>query len=453
MVNNNNYDVIARDLAFEIHLGGDRFDAEDLHEVLRGIPQKDLDTFRSRVLYHAKDFVPDEPRFHAFAERMVDSWLSGVETAEMLGRKVRESWFRPETLHEDRGKNFLMDDCSVRRCEKATAESAWGPKVREHVLKEMTDREVVEYNADWLLSTYGKERDGVKEYDFISPCFVPEGRVCSMTKDGDGFTLRLDSDALGSVSMSLKDFYSDWPAMAFGAMAYEVDERVYRDVQEASIRRQDVSDFKAKAGELIDKEGVRVASDFLYDEVELVSNGKGRIVVRRDVDDLSDRHRFYIFTESPSGVRAVTSVSEDVDAGLLSRVSALMDERLAALDPVESMESGMLVSDDRVYFSDGPVVSVPLFEDEAALPSRMKVRSIYTGDDGGLMVDGLLVGMEGKGVQVFSLSSMSDKSVKAVREASDSALALFEKREPAVQLGRKADGPVVKVRKSKELTL
>ena len=72
MVNNNNYDVIVRDLAFEIHLGGDRFDAEDLHEVLRGIPQTDLDTFRSRVLYHAKDFVPDEPRFHAFAERQVD---------------------------------------------------------------------------------------------------------------------------------------------------------------------------------------------------------------------------------------------------------------------------------------------------------------------------------------------------------------------------------------------
>lgn len=452
MVNNNNYDVIARDLAFEIHLGGDRFDAEDLHEVLRGIPQKDLDTFRSRVLYHAKDFVPDEPRFHAFAERQVDSWLSGVETAEMLGRKVRESWFRPGTLHKDRGKNFLMDDGSVRRCEKATAESAWGPKVREHVLKEMTDRDVVEYNADWLLSTYGKERDGVKEYDFISPCFVPEGRVCSMTKDGDGITLRIDSDALGSVSMSLKDFYSDWPAMAFGALAYEVDERVYRDVQEASIRRQDVSDFKAKAGELIDKEGVRVASDFLYDEVELASSAKGRIVVRRDVDDLSDHHQFYVFVETPEG-RTTTRVSEDVDAGLLSRVSSLMDERLAALAPVETMESGMVVSDDRVYFSDGPVVSVPLFEDEAALPSRMKVRSVYSDNDGDVIVDGLLVGMEEKGIQAFWLSSLPDKSVKAVREASDRALALFEKHEPAAQLGKKADGPAVKARKSKEITL
>lgn len=452
MVNNNNYDVIARDLAFEIHLGGDRFDAEDLHEVLRGIPQKDLDTFRSRVLYHAKDFVPDEPRFHAFAERQVDSWLSGVETAEMLGRKVRESWFRSETLHEDRGKNFLMDDGSVRRCEKATAESAWGPKVREHVLKEMTDREVVEYNADWLLSTYGKERDGVKEYDFISPCFVPEGRVRSMTKDGDGVTLRIDSDALGSVSMSLKDFYSDWPAMAFGAMAYEVDERVYRDVQEASIRRQDVSDFKAKAGELIDKEGVRVASDFLYDEVELASSAKGRIVVRRDVDDLSDHHQFFVFVETPEG-RTTTRVSEDVDAGLLSRVSSLMDERLAALAPVETMESGMVVSDDRVYFSDGPVVSVPLFEDEAALPSRMKVRSVYSDNEGDVIVDGLLVGMEEKGIQAFWLSSLPDKSVKAVREASDRALALFEKHEPAAQLGKKAGGPAVKTRKSKEVTL
>lgn len=452
MVNNNNYDVIARDLAFEIHLGGDRFDAEDLHEVLRGIPQKDLDTFRSRVLYHAKDFVPDEPRFHAFAERQVDSWLSGVETAEMLGRKVRGSWFRPEDFHEDRGKNFLMDDGSVRRCEKATAESAWGPKVREHVLREMTDREVVEYNADWLLSTYGKERDGVKEYDFISPCFVPEGRVCSMTKDGDGVTLRIESDALGSVSMSLKDFYSDWPAMAAGALAYEIDERIYRDVQEASIRRQDVSDFKVKAGELIDKEGVRVASDFLYDEVELASSAKGRIVVRRDVDDSSDHHQFYVFVETPEG-RTMTRVSEDVDAGLLSRVSALMDERLAALVPVESMESGMVVSDDRVYFSDGPVVSVPLFEDEAALPSRMKVRSIYSDAEGDVIVDGLLVGMEEKGIQAFWLSSLPDKSVKAVREASDRALALFEKHEPAAQLGKKADGPAVKTRKSKEITL
>ena len=449
MLNNNNYDAIARDLAFEIHLGGDRFDAEDLHEVLRGIPQKDLDVFRSRVLYHAKDFVPDEPRFHAFAERQVDSWLSGAETAEMLGRKVRESWFRPEDFHEDRGKNFLLDDGSVRRCEKATAESEWGPKVREHILREMTDREVFEHNADWLLSSYGKQRNGVIEYDFVSPCFVPEGRVSSMKKDGDAIVLSVVSDALGTISMPLKDFYSDWPAMAAGALAYEVDERVYRDVQEASIRRQDVLDFKAKAGELIDREGVRVALDFLYDEVELTSSAKGRIAIRRDVDDLSDHHQFFIFVETPEG-RTMTRVSEDADAGLLSRVSALMDERLFAS---VSVDSALSLHSDRVVFSDGPVVSVPFFADDAASPSRMKVRSIYSDDEGEVIVDGKLVGMEEKGYQSFWLSSLPDKSVKVLRESLDGSLALFEKREPAAQLGKKAAAPAVKARKTNKATL
>lgn len=451
MLMNFNIDNVARDVAFEIHLGGDRFDARDLCEVLRGIPKADLETFRERTLLHARDFVPDEPRFKAFAERMVNLWLEDVETAEALGRTSKGSWFKDVNLSDDMGKNFAMDDGTIRKCTKTTAEAAWGPYVREHIIGELSDREVVEHNVDALLSSYGYNIDGSRRYDFVTRCSFPDGELTSVHKGSNGYVFHIKGDVLPFEEVWLSTLYEHHPALLVEAVSYELDERVFRDIREAEIRRQDVSDFKLKADRLLDSAGERVCADFLYDQVELSGTEKGRVFVRRAVDDLAEHHQYYIFTKTPNG--SVTArVSEDMDAGVLSRMNALMDERLDALGKEDVQ--GVSASQDRIDFLDGPVISVPSYSGDSGIAAQMKVRSLYVGFDYELMVDGTMMGSSDTAVQSFYLSTLSDKSVKAVREASDKALSLFEKRQPAPALQRSAAARVPKaVKKGSEITI
>jgi len=83
-----NWDL-AYDLAFEIQLGGDRFDKHDLEGFLLGISAADLKEFRNRVISDAKELAPPDGVSSAednavFVKESVDSWLKDVVTEEKL---------------------------------------------------------------------------------------------------------------------------------------------------------------------------------------------------------------------------------------------------------------------------------------------------------------------------------------------------------------------------------
>lgn len=428
-----NIENLARDLAFEIHLGGDRFGPDDVCEWLKGIPESDLKIFRERVLLHARDFAPAEPMYESFASRMVGEWLAGIQTAETLGREVKGSWYAGLTLSNDKGKHFLFLDGSNHTCNAATVEAAWGRDVRKDIAREISEKDLAEHWCGVLLQNYGHNRNGSVQVDFITHCSLPEGTVCAVRREKDGLFLVMDSDIIGASVTPFGEVFDAYPSLLSSAVSYELDERIFRDVREAETRRADVADFKKRAGELIDKCGERVRLDFLYDQVLLESNDRGSVYVRRSVDDLSPKESlsFYIYTKTSTG-SSVSLVSEDFDAGALANLTKAVDKALGFSPDGEDVSFGP----DRVNFVDGPVVMVPEFGSD--IPLRMKVESLYVGIDGALMVEGTVKGDGREFQSSYYLSSLSDKGVLAVREASDKALGVFQSRQPVPELKQKA---------------
>lgn len=428
-----NIENMARDLAFEIHLGGDRFGPDDVREWLEGISESDLKIFRERVLLHARDFAPAEPMYESFASRMVGEWLSGVRTAEDLGREVKGSWYTGITLSNDKGKHFLFWDGSNHTCNAATVEAAWGRDVRKDIAREISEKDLAEHWCGVLLHNYGHNRNGSVQVDFITHCSLPEGTVCAVRREKDVLLLVMDSDILGASTVPFGQVYDAYPSLLSSAISFELDERIFRDVREAETKRADVADFKKKAGELIDKRGERVSLDFLYDQVLLEFNERGSVYVRRSVDDLSPKESlsFYIYTKTSTG-SSVSLVSEDFDAGALSNLTKTVDKALGFSIEGEDVSFGQ----DRVTFADGPVVTVPEFGSDT--PLRMKVDSLYVGIDGALMVEGTVKGNGREFQSSYYLSFLSDKGVLAVREASDKALGVFQSRQPVPEMKQNA---------------
>ena len=427
-----NIENLARDLAFEIHLGGDRFGPDDLHEWLHGIPSADLATFRDRVMLHSKDFAPNEGRFTQFAQRMLASWLLGIQTAELLGREVKpgQSWFAGLTLSDDKGKYFAFTDGSIKQCGSATVEAAWGNDVRRSIIKEMSPLQVIEHMAGQVVSL-DKEGKHTGKAAFITHSSIPGGDILSVYSRGGEYYLQLSSGALGLRDVPLKEAFEAFPTVVLDCFNYELDERVYRQVREAEQARQDIADFRLKAAELIDRKGERVRSDFLYDQVLLESNERGQVYVRRSVDDLAPSCSldFYILTVTSKGNNHVALVSEDFDAGVLNRLSGLVDTLLQKEPIVASSVSAEQMS---ISFPGNVEVGVPEFS--AGAPLRMKVDRVYMGADGELMVSGD-VKYDGRVSRMdYPLSSLSDKSLKAVREATDGLLPLFETLQPRPEL-------------------
>lgn len=117
---NRSVDSEARDLAFEINLGGDRFSPEDVAAWLNGSSPEEIALFRRLVEYHAADFAPAGGyRDPGFMGRSLDAWLSGVVPGEgnPAFRKALESFLDPSVC--DRGRWFRLPDGSLRRCDAA----------------------------------------------------------------------------------------------------------------------------------------------------------------------------------------------------------------------------------------------------------------------------------------------------------------------------------------------
>lgn len=155
-------DNFARDVAFEINFGGDRFDRRDVAEHLHGIDAASLHLFRNRVRYYAEDFRPRRTyandTFSGWMNRQLDAWLSDVRTAEDLKLDPKGIAFPVTGLREDRGKWFRLSDGSVAKCSHATVSVEWGPdRVAELNPVEVPVFDLVKEKADRLLDAYGKE--------------------------------------------------------------------------------------------------------------------------------------------------------------------------------------------------------------------------------------------------------------------------------------------------------
>ena len=423
-----NYDLedLARDVAFEIELGGDRLGPDDVHQILQGIGEKELEVFSSRVKLHALDFSPSNLFSTDFTERMVKMWLKDVVTAENLGRKP-ESFYGKLELSDDRGYYFVFDDGSVKRCTSATARGMWGKDACSRIIKKMDLSEACRFCFDRLFGD-GPVYTEIGSSDFISYCGLPEeGRIISAEKNGDFRSFRMEDGS----EVSLDSVLVKYPSVVMDIIDYESDERVYREVTEMSVRRSDLSDFKTKCNELIDVAGTRVKADFLYDEALLVKGAKDSVYIRRDVDDLNDDKRLYIFTTGASGNR-ILSVTEDIDAGI---VSSLLEPLYARLEEVRE-EIGVSLSGQRMDFKkDAPVVHA-LYEG-AMVP--MKVKSVQGNDNGMAMVSGTVMGdgpLAGHEVSV-SLNCLSDKSLKTLRVATDGLLKGLKPVRPVLSETRK----------------
>lgn len=152
----NSFDMLARDVAFEIALGGDRFDPQDAAMWLDGCSDVELEVFRSRIRYHIVDFAPPEYRTEDFVGRMIQEWTESVRTDD-----TRHD-IRPgvqEALEiRDRGKWYRFSD-GYRQCTKGTVEAEWTAKDLSMRLSPdpVPSNEVLRARADSLISRYGHE--------------------------------------------------------------------------------------------------------------------------------------------------------------------------------------------------------------------------------------------------------------------------------------------------------
>lgn len=161
----NEFDDLARTVAFEIILGGDRLEPSDVSERLDGCSESELGIFRDRVRYHCVDFAPPEYRTEDFVGRQIAAWTDGVrsrsdkEVAE-AGLRVVRAQVESSAGVNDRGKWFRFPD-GHRKCLKATVYAMWGA---DEVSCMVSDKpvpavEVLRDKADALISCYGRRVD------------------------------------------------------------------------------------------------------------------------------------------------------------------------------------------------------------------------------------------------------------------------------------------------------
>lgn len=179
----NDVDRLARDVAFEIVLGGDRFDPADLAEQLSGVSRPEMDIFRNRVRYHSEDFAPPEYRTKDFMDRMIDAWTGSIPTE---GTDVRKAFMEAAQVR-DRGSWFRFADGEYRRCDKASADAMWNERERALLVGGPVDAfEVARSKADRLINEYGREVTLDRRWDSVdieTYGMTAAGHVMSVRRD------------------------------------------------------------------------------------------------------------------------------------------------------------------------------------------------------------------------------------------------------------------------------
>lgn len=147
-------DSFARDVAFEVNLGGDRLDSADVSVILSGVSAEQLTAFKRRVYYHSVDFAPvggyhDEH----FLTRSVDNICSTVKLGE--GRGDIPNFY---SMPCDRGKWFRRDDGRYFKCTKAVRWAMWKPEQLERLgIDPVTIQDVTMKKVSFLLDNYGTD--------------------------------------------------------------------------------------------------------------------------------------------------------------------------------------------------------------------------------------------------------------------------------------------------------
>ena len=171
----NDVDRLARDIAFECVLGGDRFDAKDVAEHLDGISISEMNLLKDRIKYHAVDFAPAEHRQDAFLNRMIDGMTSLVKVSDST--LIRQA-FLDMSVRKERGAWFRFEDGDYRQCMSAVIDAdRLGEGKRDMPRVRVTPDEVAKAKASLLLESYGEEvrMDGpvltvnIKSYGEMEP--------------------------------------------------------------------------------------------------------------------------------------------------------------------------------------------------------------------------------------------------------------------------------------------
>lgn len=146
------FDLNARDIAFEVNLGGDRFDRDDVAALLDGVTPEQLTAFKRRVYYHSVDFAPDRGYSdERFLLKAVDSICSAVRTGD--GLKGFPDMY---ALPCDRNKWFRRDDGRYFMCRKATRWANWTPEQLQRLGKDPVPlKDIVTEKVSDLMKAYG----------------------------------------------------------------------------------------------------------------------------------------------------------------------------------------------------------------------------------------------------------------------------------------------------------
>ena len=347
-------DGLARHLAFEIVLGGDRMDAEDIRLALGSVSQNELHLFRERVKYHAFDFAPEEYRTDDFLNRMLDDWLRDVSVngGTSVGEAYRKLYERCDRFKWFRLQN-LDGSFEYAQCKKATRDLMWGRR------------------------------------------------------------------AGGSI----------------------IDIRVDEFVSERPVSALEVA--RSRADALLDKYGMELHLDGPLEVVDISSFGiseEGALMsLRRTVNDLarSSSDRVYFITETAPGGKVTSRVLSDMTDGEINRLIGIFDTEKSFRDGLSLVVENPIVNqgaiirlpkDTYVYFNDGS-------------DRGLVAKSVFIAPDGVAMVSGKFMGSLYP-EQNLPLSSLSDKSMQVIREATQSSLKQIEKQvlgmDNAKSAGRKA---------------
>lgn len=423
-----NYDIadLARDIAFEICLGGDRFTPEDAQQWLEGIPESDIDTLRHMIYIHSCDFSHPEAQSPRFVERMTDMWLDGIKTAESLGRTPGKSWFEGIDTSIAFYRYFVFDDGRIQRCNQATVRAAWGREAEKHIVGVMDESAVLKHYAEALLKDYGYNVDGIRKVELSSGVSLPEGRFVSLEKKGDEINVVLEPlDFVLHSRVSLQEAYRFYPKTMVDSITHELDERIMNDILQKQVNRDDLKELRRNANLLIDSAGMRVRADYLYDEVLLMSDDKEKFSLRRKVDDLSDKEALDLYVcRSTSLGSTMTLLSEKTEASVVSVLNRKVMDALSGL----SAQDEVSVEDGTIRFKDGPFITVPEFGDE--YPLTMKVNMLFYDAEGQPSVSGTVRRDGGEFQCEYPLVMLSDKALDKVKTASDRALLVLQSKEP-----------------------
>lgn len=196
-------DGLARDIAFEICYGADRFDNEDVAAMLSPfspLSPSEMKAFRERIVYHCPDFAPPAYRQEDFVSSWMDGFLSLVPVQNADHTFIREEFAHLNDVQE-RGKWFKVHEFLRFRCNQATREFLPNEPPYYYESVEISTaqaaRETIDASKEWLIN------DDHRFDGDLSP-YYGDSVVAHIAYDGDTDTYCLTKYAVGEEPKTYK---------------------------------------------------------------------------------------------------------------------------------------------------------------------------------------------------------------------------------------------------------